>query len=80
VPPEYIPVSFRRFQYIVGTSEWSVEEQSIMDRVLAGLNEEHFSSLHRCVAVAAQLPEKNAREVAARLRSLRVSFFFLFIF
>jgi len=44
-----------------------------MDRILANMSEKEFSTIYRCVAVAAELPYKTVRDVAARLRAIRVN-------
>jgi hypothetical protein len=44
----------------------------MMNRILQGLNTSEYSTLQLCILVAAQLPSKSIRDVAARLTLLRV--------
>lgn len=43
-----------------------------MDRILANMSEKEFSTINRCVSVAAELHYKTVRDVAVRLRAIRV--------
>ena len=59
------------WEYVVGAREWSNEEMAVVNQVLEALDGRDISMMQAYIEIAARLPEKTVRDVAARVSALR---------